>query len=106
MLLSFWVIDTRERECEYIYKLSKNNIFGENMVKRNARLEIEKIFGLLVKERSEKSDIVTISFLDIYQYVNYAYSTIIQYLRITCESYGGKYDNETKTCVLKISEEK
>jgi len=90
----------------YIYKLSKNNIFGEKMVKRNARLEIEKIFGLLLKERSEKSETVTISFLDIYQYVNYAYSTIVQYLRVICESYGGKYDNETKTCMLKISEEK
>jgi len=68
---------------------------------KNARLEISRIFIELLKEKLFSSqDPIVISFREVWSYVTYAYTTVLQYFRILCEDNYGKYVSDSKVCVI------
>jgi hypothetical protein len=68
---------------------------------KNARLEISKIFIELLKEKLYSGqDPIVISMKEIWSYVTYAYTTILQNFKMICEDNYGKYVSESKLCVI------
>jgi len=75
------------------------------MPNKRARLEIERIFNMIVDQKMKQSEEhVVVTFNEVYSQVSYAYSTVLNYFRQTCESHEGKYDPLEKKCVIYITE--